>query len=375
MLPDFGRVLYTSGELDEAERMLAYATEHGSPDVAATAFFPWAFMRGHARGVSLLDLEQESAMLWAQRSRRRPRRLRARRRLLHARERALLERTSRRAGSNGERALVDAQRAGHPVFEEWSRTQIGAGMHYGSTTWTECEAFARAGRAEDERKGRLTAVDWNIPLAVAATYQGRFDEARQLFAEQAASAIERGMVFEHLTHAQHRGVLELLAGDYEAAETILRITWDGLGERGEQGFRSTIGTILAKVLVRRGRIDEAVAVAEESERIGSSDDWMTVAGAEHVRAMVASVRGDHPRAIELGRSSVDRARRTEDVISPMDLWLGYAELLAAAGRDTEAREALAETLRLAALKGSTVYEDRAKALLDTLQEPLEEAPR
>ena len=376
MLPDFGRVLYTSGELDEAERVLTYATEHGSPDVAATAFFLWAFMRGHARGVSLIDLEQEvrdalrayeadggsddsvlaagyhtlaNVLFWNGR----------------------LDEQLRMS----ERALVHAQRAGHPVFEEWSRAQIGAGMHYGSTPWTEFEAFAHAGRAEDERKGRLTAVDWNIPLAVAASNQGRFDEARRLFAEQAASAIERGMVFEHLTHAQHPGVLELLAGDYEAAETILRVSWDGLGDRGEQGFRSTIGTLLAEALVRGGRVDEALAIAEESERIGSDDDWVTVAQAELVRGMVASARGDHVRAVQLGRAAVDRACRTEDVMVPMHVWLGYAELLAAAGRDDEAREALGETLRLAELKGSTVSEDRARALLDTLQEPLEEAPR
>ncbi len=91
--------------------------------------------------------------------------------------------------------------------------------------------------------------------------------------------------------------------------------------------------------------------------------------------MVASARGDHVRAVQLGRAAVDRACRTEDVIVPMHVWLGYAELLAAAGRDDEAREALGETLRLAELKGSTVSEDRARALLDTLQEPLEEAPR
>ena len=120
------------------------------------------------------------------------------------------------------------------------------------------------------------------------------------------------------------------------------------------------------------REDDALRAARAAAEI---DDWMTVAQAEFVRGMVASARGDHARAIELGRAAADRASRTEYVTVPMHLWLGHAELLAAAGRDDEAREALAETLRLAALKGSTAYEDRARALLDTLQEPLEEAPR
>ena len=71
----------------------------------------------------------------------------------------------------------------------------------------------------------------------------------------------------------------------------------------------------------------------------------------------------HGRSSSAARAA-DRASRTEYVTVPMHLWLGHAELLAAAGRDDEAREALAETLRLAALKGSTAYEDRARALLD-----------
>jgi hypothetical protein len=91
--------------------------------------------------------------------------------------------------------------------------------------------------------------------------------------------------------------------------------------------------------------------------------------------MVASARGEHARAVDLGRAAVDRARRSEYVTVPMHLWLGLAELLVAAGRADEAREALAETIRLAAVKGSTAYEGRARALLGTLSEPLEEAPR
>ena len=46
------------------------------------------------------------------------------------------------------------------------------------------------------------------------------------------------------------GMLELLAGEAEAAATTLRAAFDALGAFGEAGYRSTIGSMLADALVR-----------------------------------------------------------------------------------------------------------------------------
>ena len=85
--------------------------------------------------------------------------------------------------------------------------------------------------------------------------------------------------------------VELRAGQAAAAASMLEEAWHGLGEEGEHGFRSTIGTMLAEVLARLGRVDEANALIDESERLAAEDDAATMIGVARARALVAAARG------------------------------------------------------------------------------------
>ena len=66
------------------------------------------------------------------------------------------------------------------------------------------------------------------------------------------------------------------------------MSWDALGELGERGFRSTLGALLALALLELGRREEAEAILDEADALGSEDDWLTdafvavVAGASRV---------------------------------------------------------------------------------------------
>ena len=73
----------------------------------------------------------------------------------------------------------------------------------------------------------------------------------------------------------------------------MREGWDGLGELGERGIRSTVGGYLGEMLARLGELEEAEAILDEAMSMSTPDDWVTVAQVMIGRAFVASGRGDH----------------------------------------------------------------------------------
>ena len=185
-------------------------------------------------------------------------------------------------------------RSGVTALEVLCAGAMGSALMYGESTWTEYEAFARALLADRDRLGQI-AANVLAGLASAAAYQARFDESTRLFAEHEASLLERGDEFSARSLGQSRGIALYLAGDLESAEHVYRRSWVALGEAGERGFRSTLGTLLAFVMHEQGRRDEAEAIVAESEALTSADDWLTF----------ASVAAMRPR----GRASEDAASR------------------------------------------------------------------
>jgi hypothetical protein len=364
LLLPLGRALYQSGELDRALELLGEASA-AEGDVALEAGFFLAFVRSHTTGVGLLAAEDE-----------------VREKLARAEEagagkRALAQGYLSLANLlffNGKtteqlavaaRAKDYARRAGDTVLEAQATAQEGSAMLHGPSPWSELEAHARAALADSDRLGFHIRTA-RTGLAAAAAAQGRFDEARELFAQHGRELEERGHSFRLLSMFHARGVTESAAREFDAAEQYLRDGWDGLGRLGERGYRSTVGGDLAEPLIELGRIDEALEILDEAEAIGAPDDWLTAAQVRASRALAASAVGDHERAVELGRESVEIADAREYVFARTYYWGKYGRVLAAAGRTDEARAALQECLRLAALKGTVIYADEAREILDAL---------
>ena len=148
-----------------------------------------------------------------------------------------------------------------------------------------------------------------------------------------------------------RGSIEMAVGEHELAEEILRNGWDGLGEVGERGIRSTIGGYLGEVLARLGRLDEAEALLDEAMGISTLDDWVTVSQVRIGRAFVASGRSEHDRACELAREAVEIVDAREYLTMQQEIRLRNGEILLAAGRNDEARAALERAREVAERKG------------------------
>jgi tetratricopeptide (TPR) repeat protein len=259
------------------------------------------------------------------------------------------------------RALQHARRAGDRDFERKGIVILGTAMMHGATPWPVVEEHAAEALALGFPRRSLEAA--------AAAAQGRFDESRALYAELTRDLFERGARLMALAMAMGSGWYELLAGETARALELLGESWAGLGELGEKGNRSTIGAIYADALARAGRADEADQVLCEVDGIASPDDFVTVAQAVMARGMIASVRGDHDRAVELAREGAAIADASEYLTQRHDAWMELGEVLLAAGRVEEARAALARSRELAEQKGSTAVVDRVDALLRAAATP------
>ncbi len=153
-----------------------------------------------------------------------------------------------------------------------------------------------------------------------------------------------------------------LAGDLEGAERVYRESWLALGAVGERGYRSTLGGLFALVLLELGRPDEAELILDETEAMGIEGDWLTVACSKLVRARLASLDGRHDDAVAAAKHAADLGDDGYFLLRP---WFAteHGRALVAAGRDDEARQVLAEAIRLAHVKGSTLFAQRAEAVL------------
>jgi tetratricopeptide (TPR) repeat protein len=205
--------------------------------------------------------------------------------------------------------------------------------------------------------------------AVSAGAQGRLEESRRLFAEAVRESTERGARLNALAQSMNGGWVEMVAGELGRALELLGEAWSELGELGERGNRSTVGSIYADVLARAGRLDEADEVLREVDAIASPHDFLTVVQATSAQAMLASGRGDHERAVELGREAAALADTQQYLVQRHDAWMELGEVLLAAGRTDEAREALEHSRELAEQKGPTAVVDRVDALLRAAATP------
>ena len=264
-------------------------------------------------------------------------------------------------------ALDQAVRAGSPSLEDEIAGLVSAAMLMGPAPWTELERFVderlEQGRGHQGGRGGSDMRN-HRPLVDAA--RGDFDAARAAFGELRQTRMERGATMYDYSVASSVAEVEMLAGDTAAAERILHEAWVGLADAGERGFRSTVGALLAGVLVQLGRLDEAEAVVDESEAMASEDDMYTLVTARRARALLASARGDHEAALAHAADGIELAGRTDYVEEQSECYAALGAVLIAAGRPAEAGEPLRRAVELAEAKGSTVLAGRARVLVESL---------
>jgi ATP/maltotriose-dependent transcriptional regulator MalT len=172
---------------------------------------------------------------------------------------------------------------------------------------------------------------------------GDFDRARQLIGEANAILGELGRMESAVSH--HEAIVELLAGRPDAAEARLRVGYEELGRMGGDGaLLATTAAMLAQAVYAQDRVDEAEELCAISARTAPPEDLVTQVVWRGVQARALARRGRHDDAEALAREGLALVERTDLLTHQGDALLDLAAVLRSAGRDADA-EAAAEAGR------------------------------
>jgi class 3 adenylate cyclase/tetratricopeptide (TPR) repeat protein len=233
-----------------------------------------------------------------------------------------------------ERALFHARRAGDTRTAATVTALLAQALECGPTpvpaAIRRCEELRHGARGE-----RAVGAGIDCTLAALHAMEGRFDEARETYRRAQSSYDELGLLYMRAVRSLEPALVELLAGDADAAVHELRAGYEALERMGERGVRSTIAAYLAQTLVAQGSFDEAESFARIAAETGAVDDVVTQATWRSAHACCLARGGDAAQAERLAREAVALADSTDFLELQARTLLDLADVLALAGRTDE----------------------------------------
>jgi tetratricopeptide (TPR) repeat protein len=267
------------------------------------------------------------------------------------------------------RALEHARRAGDELSEARSRGWICAALESGPTPLPDVRAELEQALEWAREKGMLLAEAFRLQgLMEVQAATGDFAAARVAEARRRAIGDELGLGYLPFTDWS-LGHIAVLAGNPSEAEARLRAAHDGLARRGERSALSTVAAELADVIYANGRHDEAWELTRESEEKAARDDAVSQIIWRRVRAKVLARRGELDEAEALAGEAVALASGTDCPEWRADAHMDLAEVLLVAGRPEEAISHVHKAFDLYARKGNIVSTRRAANRLNELGVP------
>jgi len=265
-----------------------------------------------------------------------------------------------------ERAIDHARRAGDRQAEGESLGNMSSPVMYGPMPLDE--GSRRLEWLLEEAGGDKTVealVLW--AKAFMSAMNGRFEEGRALAARSSAMLDDLGRQLDALAaSAEDSYYLEMLAGDPAAAERELRRSFEALQQMGETAHLASVAVWLADAIYEQGRYDEAEEFTLISEDVASRSDLAAQLEWRRVRAKVLARRGRFQEAEAMAREALQLAQRTDYVTLHTNARWDLAEILHLAGRPAEAIPYLEEALRFQEQKGDTVSAARTRARIQEL---------
>jgi tetratricopeptide (TPR) repeat protein len=180
---------------------------------------------------------------------------------------------------------------------------------------------------------------------------GNFEKADELMSAAITRMEELGHRLALASSGMAGSLIAMRSGDYEKAASVAVAGSEALDALGERGWLSTCAGYAAQALLRLDRDDEAEHWIEVADDVGGEDDVVTQMLIRQVRGKLASRRGRHEEAEKLVRAAVALVEQTDALEGRADAQIDLAFVLRAAGRGSEASEALAKAAALYERKG------------------------
>jgi class 3 adenylate cyclase/tetratricopeptide (TPR) repeat protein len=165
---------------------------------------------------------------------------------------------------------------------------------------------------------------------------GRFDEA-WLTARESS---QRAQALTGNSQTQFAAQIATFEGDHSAAVGYWRDHCRLLEQHGDRAALSTAAPLLGRSLCALGRYDEAEPHAKTGRELADASDIVTQTLWRQVEARILASGGNAGAGQTLAHEAVELAERTDGLNMQGDALCDLADVLAIAGRDTEAAEAL-----------------------------------
>ncbi len=224
------------------------------------------------------------------------------------------------------------------------------------------QGIARCEELLDAVEGdRRTQAVLQGALAQMQAMQGAAGPARAAYAAAHEMLAELGQSVLAASTSIDSGPVELVLGDLDAAERLLRADDAALEALGETYLRSTVDGLLAYALLLKGAVDEAESIALRVREMAGPDDFDAQVLWRRVLGRRRAEQGRFDEAIELTTAAVSLTGPAAPVMRAFAL-TDRAVVLLAAGREAQARSDLDEALRLHEAKGNRVGIDQVARL-------------
>jgi class 3 adenylate cyclase/tetratricopeptide (TPR) repeat protein len=259
-----------------------------------------------------------------------------------------------------ERAIAPSQRAGD-VYVRYDFPNLIQAHTMGTTPISV--ALARGLELLELGDDRLTDAALRAEIGVLHAFSGDFDRARTLVQRAVAEFEDVGHKRDAAIYLQRMAATDSLAGDWPVVEQAYRKIYETALAIEDRLLIDAAAVALGDALSRLGRWEEAEHFAtlgdEHAEPFWRSwrVQWL------QLRARLHAQKGEFPEAERLARKAVRRVLETDALTDQADAFMDLAEVLEAAGRPAEAREAIERALETYERKEHVVGAERARAAL------------
>ena len=225
-----------------------------------------------------------------------------------------------------ERLVEHAVRADSRLFADWASTQLVHAHYEGATPVEECLRWLNE-HPDVERRHVLPYSDRLLAML------GRFDEANGLLDDAANRLAERGLGATFwVSLAWRRFEVAMLAGDASRAESAAREGCEVALESGDLSNFMWLCCMLGDSLIALGRDEEAEQWLERGRRDAPSEERSPQMLWHQARAKLLARRGELEEGERLARKAVALGAETDMLNAHGGALLDLAEVLALAGQ-------------------------------------------